>query len=318
MVLKTLLKEHSLVWPVRGRLETLQVNMGRLCNMTCSHCHVNAGPKVTEVMSSGTAGSVIRFLFKHRIRTLDITGGAPEMAPPFKELVTAARDLVDEIIVRCNLTILFEDGMEDLSDFYTDNSVRLVCSLPCYTKTNVDSQRGEGTFNKSIRALKILNEKGYGKKHGLTLDLVYNPGGAFLPGSQQSLEADYKRVLREEYGISFNSLITITNMPINRFGNELKRDQHYSEYMKLLSERFNPEAVDFVMCRNLVSVDWDGALYDCDFNQALRIPLKDDSGKPLQIETLDPKILDGMEIRCADHCLACVAGEGSSCKGALV
>ena len=318
MVLKSLLKEHNLDWPVRERLETLQVNMGKLCNMTCSHCHVNAGPGAKEVMSGETANGIIRFLFKYHMKTLDITGGAPEMAPPFRELVTAANDLVDEIIVRCNLTVLFEEGMENLPDFYTSKKVHLICSLPCYTKENVDSQRGKGTFGKSMRALNILNDHGYGKDADLQLDLVYNPGGAFLPGSQESLQDDYRSILLEEYGIAFNSLLTITNIPINRFGSQLKRSNGYNSYMALLSKSFNPKALKSIMCKNLVSVGWDGILYDCDFNQALNMPIKNETGNAIDIDSFDPGAVTGMEVRCADHCLGCVAGEGSSCTGALL
>ena len=286
--------------------------------MACRHCHVNAGPAVKEVMSEEMGGEVIRFLFKNRMRTLDLTGGAPEMAPPFRKIVTAAKDLVDEIIVRCNLTVIFEEGMDDLPAFYREAGVHLVCSLPCYTKDNVDSQRGEGTFEKSIRALKLLNEAGYGRDNNLILDLVYNPGGAFLPGNQKQLEADYKKVLSEEYGITFNSLITITNMPISRFDVHLEKGGVQESYLTLLAESFNPSAVGKVMCRNLVSIGWDGTVYDCDFNQALDLPLKDGKGNVISIAALNPESITGQEIHCADHCLGCVAGEGSSCSGALL
>ncbi len=318
MVLKNLLEAHNLSWPVRDAVETLQVNMGRLCNMTCSHCHVNAGPAAKEVMDEETANSVIRFLFRERLTRLDITGGAPEMAPTFRGLVLSAKDLVDEIIVRCNLTVLFEPGMEDLPDFYTENSVHLICSLPCYTKENVDKQRGSGTFEKSIEALKILNKKGYGQGNGLTLDLVYNPGGAFLPGNQAALEQDYKENLKRDFGIEFDQLITITNMPINRFGMDLERGTKGNEYTALLAKQFNPSAVGGIMCKNLVSVGWDGLIYDCDFNQSLNLPIREEGGQPLTLESLNAANLIGMEVRCADHCLGCVAGEGSSCSGALV
>ena len=318
MVLKNLLTEHSLQWPIREKLETLQVNMGSRCNMTCIHCHVNAGPHAKEVMTADTADKIIGFLFKHPISTLDITGGAPEMAPPFKALVERAKDLVDTIIVRCNLTILFEEGMDYLANFYKENEVHLVCSLPCYTKENVDSQRGEGTFDKSIKALKLLNEKGYGKGGKLKLDLVYNPGGAFLPGNQKQLENDYKNILQKYHGISFNNLITITNMPINRFNGELKKGDDATPYLSLLSNSFNPAALENVMCKKLISVDWDGFLYDCDFNQALKMVIRDEQGEPITIDALDPKLLLDKEVICADHCLGCVAGEGSSCSGTLV
>ncbi|MDT8316433.1 MAG: arsenosugar biosynthesis radical SAM protein ArsS [bacterium] len=314
MVLKNLLERHDLDWPLRGRLETLQVNTGSLCNMTCRHCHVKGNPASKEVMNQKTAESVIQFLFRHRVKTLDITGGAPEMAPSFQELVTKAGDLVDEIIVRCNLTIIFEEGMEFLPDFYARSGIHLVCSLPCYTKENVDAQRGEGTFQKSMDALKILNTKGYGIDSSLKLTLVYNPGGAFLPGNREALEADYKKAL-SSIGITFNDLITITNMPVNRFDDGLTREDKADNYMSLLAENFNPGTLGKVMCKNLVSVGWDGRLYDCDFNQALDIPIKDKSGMPFSIDDLDPASLIGGEIHCADHCLGCLAGEGSSCYG---
>lgn len=316
MVLKALLNRHNINWPLRLPLETLQVNMGQLCNMSCSHCHVDAGPSAREVMTEDTANEVIRFLFKHRIRTLDLTGGAPEMSPPFRRLVTSAADLVDEVIVRCNLTVILEENMKDLPQFYSQHAIHLVCSLPCYTEDNVDKQRGRGAFKKSIEALKMLNDEGYGIKENLKLDLVYNPGGAFLPGSQKKLEADYKSTLKEEHGIVFNNLITIANMPINRFGKTLKKE-NTSNYVTLLADSFNPVAVDKIMCRNLLSVGWDGRLYDCDFNQSLNIPLKGEKGEELSISSLDPRFLTGSEIHCADHCLGCVAGEGSSCSGAL-
>ena len=315
MLLNNLLEEYQLGWPRRGRLETLQLNTGSLCNMTCRHCHVGGNPASEKVINDETADAVIGFLSAHPVKTFDITGGAPEMAPPFKELVNRARDLVDEIIVRCNLTIIFEEGMEYLPGFYAAQRVHLVCSLPCYTRENVDSQRGEGTFGKSIDALKILNARGYGIDSSLKLTLVYNPGGAFLPGNKESLEADYKRVLSSEYGITFNDLITITNMPLNRFDDGLKREGRGGDYMSLLAEKFNPSAVGRVMCKNLVSLGWDGSLYDCDFNQALNVPIKGEGGRPLSIDDFDPASMVGHEIYCADHCLGCLAGEGSSCYG---
>lgn len=315
---QTLLKKYNLDPLTRGELHILQVNLGKLCNMTCTHCHVNAGPFAKEVMSHDTADSIIRFLFKNRVQILDMTGGAPEMAPPFQNLLIRASDLVKEIIVRCNLTVLFEEGMEYLPQFYSDHKIHLVCSLPCYTEENVDKQRGTGTFSKSIEALKILNEKGYGLSDELKLDLVYNPGGAFLPSNQGRLEADYKKVLSENYGIRFSKLITITNMPINRFSSLISNQSDKENYLKLLTENFNPQAVENVMCRNLLSVGWDGRVYDCDFNQALGIEITDNSGTPCSIETIDTRSLEGRIIRCTDHCFACVAGEGSSCSGALV
>ncbi|MDH3973272.1 MAG: arsenosugar biosynthesis radical SAM protein ArsS [Deltaproteobacteria bacterium] len=314
----SVLDKHKLPPPVRVDIQTLQVNLGSLCNMTCEHCHVNAGPASLEIMSQETADSIIRFLFKHRIQTLDITGGAPEMAPPFKNLVTRANQLVKEIMVRCNLTVLFEPGMDDLPDFYVGNNIHLVCSLPCYTKENVDKQRGTGTFDSSIEALKILNSVGYGQNSDLKLDLVYNPGGAFLPANQAKLEADYKKALKDNHNISFNKLITITNMPISRFSKEIKKNTTEENYLRLLANNFNPSALESVMCKYLLSVAWDGKIYDCDFNQALGIETADRKGNSISIENIDLEQLLGGTIRCADHCLGCVAGEGSSCSGALI
>ena len=318
MLLQNLLESHKIQWPAREELKTLQVNMGNLCNMTCTHCHVNAGPLAKEVMTEDVAARIIRFLFQHRIKTLDLTGGAPEMAPPFRSLAMAARNLVDEIIVRCNLTVIFEEEMDDLPVFYRSIGARLVCSLPCYNAENVDRQRGPGTFEKSIAALRLLNEEGYGSDPALKLDLVYNPAGAFLPGKQKKLEADYRAVLKDRYDIFFNNLITITNMPINRFSAELKKEDGTDPYLSLLADSFNPAAVSKIMCRSLVSVGWDGRIYDCDFNQALGIPVLGKKDEPLSIDDLSPELLAGIDVISEDHCLACVAGEGSSCSGALV
>ncbi|MBE9535897.1 MAG: arsenosugar biosynthesis radical SAM protein ArsS [Proteobacteria bacterium] len=318
MLLQNLLERHKLQWPAREELKTLQVNMGNLCNMTCAHCHVNAGPRAKEVMTEEIASKVISFLFKYRIKTLDLTGGAPEMAPPFRHLVMTAKNLVDEIIVRCNLTVIFEEGMDDLPAFYRSIGAHLVCSLPCYTAENVDRQRGTGTFKKSIAALMLLNEEGYGSDPALKLDLVYNPGGSFLPGKQDELEKDYRVVLKDQYDISFNNLITITNMPINRFNAELEKGDGTNPYLSLLADSFNPAAVDGIMCRSLVSVGWDGRIYDCDFNQALDIPILGKKGEPLSLGDFSPELLSGIDVISKDHCLACVAGEGSSCSGALV
>jgi len=315
---KAVLEKHHLIAPVRESVQTLQVNMGHLCNMTCLHCHVNAGPASAEIMSNETADSVIRFLFKHRLKTLDITGGAPEMTPPFRNLVTRSRQLVKEMIVRCNLTVLFEPGMHDLPEFYAENGIHLICSLPCYTKENVDKQRGSGTFEKSIKALKILNAIGYGIDDRLKLDIVYNPGGPFLPGNQSQLEADYKRALTTNHEIVFNKLITITNMPISRFSREISRGSSEENYLNLLADNFNPSALENVMCKSLLSVSWDGKIYDCDFNQALGIETYDSQGNSISIDNINPVQLYGRVIRCADHCLGCVAGEGSSCSGALI
>lgn len=240
------------------------------------------------------------------------------MAPSFKSLALAAKNLVEEIIVRCNLTIILEEGMEWLPEFYKRIDAHIIASLPCYSRENVDRQRGKGTFGKSIRALQILNKSGFGKKNNMKLDLVYNPGGAFLPGNQRSLEKDYKKVLGEEYGITFNDLFTITNIPINRFGSELKKNGNYNKYVSILETRFNPLALDKIMCRTLISVGWDGLIYDCDFHHAMNMPLTNRNGIAFNIDNLNPDELVDREIQCRDHCLACVAGEGSSCGGSLL
>jgi radical SAM/Cys-rich protein len=318
MLLQSLLKRHRLQWPAREELKTLQVNLGNLCNMTCTHCHVNAGPAASEVMTEEVAAKIVRFLFKYPVRTLDLTGGAPEMAPPFRHLSMTAKDLVDEIIVRCNLTVIFEAGMDDLPTFYRSIGARLVCSLPCYSAENVDNQRGPGTFEKSMSALGLLNEEGYGSDPALKLDLVYNPGGSFLPGNQKKLEEEYRGALKDRYGIFFNNLITITNVPINRFSAQLEKGEGRDPYLSLLAENFNPAAVNRIMCRSLVSVGWDGRVYDCDFNQALGIPMLGQKGEAVELDELSPGLLEGMDVISEDHCLACVAGEGSSCSGALV
>lgn len=301
----------------RKPLEILQVNMGNLCNQSCKHCHVGAGPDGKNIMSKETVDEVLDFLKKKKELTLDITGGAPELNPNFRYLVEDARPLVKEIIVRSNLTVLLEKGQEDTPEFYGRNKVRVVCSMPCYARENVDKQRGGGVFDKSIDVLKMLNAKGYGRADDLKMDLVYNPGGALLPGPQKQLESEYKKHLKEDHGIDFNNLITITNAPIKRFKNVLDETDGYESYMDLLKENFNTEVVPNVMCRKLLSVGWSGALYDCDFNQALGMPVLDPSGNTLHIGDIDPDDLDGMSICFADHCFSCTAGSGSSCQGSL-
>lgn len=301
----------------RIKLKVLQVNMGNMCNQRCSHCHVNASPEGDKVMSKAVAGDVISFLSKTKGLVLDVTGGCPELTPHFRYLIKHAKRYAKKIMVRSNLTILFEQGMADLSQFYQDNRIKLVCSMPCYTQDNVDQQRGDGVFDKSIQALKKLNSLGYGKDKELELDLVYNPGGAFLPGNQEALECDYKKVLNQEHGIVFNRLLTITNAPINRFQQYLKANGQYDAYMQLLISNFNSDVVEDIMCRNLLSVAWNGIVYDCDFNQALGISLRDKSGNIMEIRKLKPKDLVDKGIIFADHCFCCTAGAGSSCSGAL-
>jgi radical SAM/Cys-rich protein len=300
----------------RHTLEILQVNIGYKCNMSCVHCHVNAGPNRTEMMDGETLALIPQVLAATNLHTLDLTGGAPELHEGFRELVRAARAQDCRVIDRCNLTILFEPGQEDLSEFLADNQVEIVASLPCYSLDNVDKQRGKGTFDKSITALQKLNALGYGHPDsGLTLNLVFNPQGASLPPDQSKLQAAYKRELFEHFGIVFNQLMAITNMPIQRFGSMLISKGEFNDYMHLLHENFAPANLDTVMCRNLVSVDWQGFLYDCDFNQQLGLPLSG-RGRP-HLRDLLRQDLEGQAIRVADHCYGCTAGQGSSCGGAL-
>ena len=299
----------------RARLETLQVNLGYKCNQTCVHCHVNAGPTRTEMMSRETVAEVLSFLELSGLGILDITGGAPELHPQFRTLVLQARKLGTHVIDRCNLTILEEPGQEDLAVFLKDNEVEIIASLPCYTEELVDRQRGKGVYDKSIRALKRLNALGYGSS--LALNLVYNPQGPSLPPAQEKLEADYKRILGEAHGIVFNRLYTLANMPIQRFGSMLVSKGQFDDYMALLRHSHRPENVDAVMCRTLVSVDWQGYVYDCDFNQMLGLPLRVDGKKRPRLAELIGRDLEGNPIAVRDHCYGCTAGQGSSCGGAL-
>jgi radical SAM/Cys-rich protein len=314
---KTAIAQVNAAFLRRLRLETLQVNLGNMCNQRCIHCHIDASPAGNKVMFRRTIEEVVDFLSRSEDLTLDITGGCPELNPHFRYLVVKAGPHVKKIMVRSNLTVLFETGMEDLPAFYKTNRVKLICSLPCYTKENVDKQRGQGVFDKSIRALELLNQFGYGKEKYLELDLVYNPGGAFLPANQAELEKEYKKILYRQYGIVFNRLLTITNAPINRFEQFLKANGNFDEYMKLLINSFNRDIAGNVMCRNLLSVGWDGAVYDCDFNQARGLALKDGRGKIMKISRLNPQDLEGKEIIFENHCYCCTAGGGSSCRGSL-
>jgi radical SAM/Cys-rich protein len=302
----------------RRRLETLQVNVGYVCNQTCVHCHVNAGPTRTESMSAETAARVLDYLAASGAATLDITGGAPELNPHFAALVRGARTRGARVIDRCNLTILREPGHEGLARFLAGNRVDIVASLPCYTQELVDRQRGKGVYEASIAALKTLNALGYGHpESGLVIDLVYNPQGATLPPGQAKLEADYKRILFDEHGIVFNRLYTLANMPIQRFGSMLVSKGQFAPYMKLLREAHRDENLDAVMCRSLVSVDWQGYLYDCDFNQMLGIPLAVKGRRRAHLKDVLAADLEGNPILVGDHCYACTAGQGSSCGGAL-
>lgn len=302
----------------RESITTLQINVGKQCNQACHHCHVEAGPKRTEVMEEKTIDRLIDLMCRlPGLKTIDLTGGAPEMNPHFKKLVLAASSLNVDVIDRCNLTIFFEKGFVDIPQFLKEQNVHIIASLPCYTRENVDKQRGSGVFDKSVTALKMLNSLGYGiEGTKLKLDLVYNPGGAYLSGAQDKLELDYKRELKHLFNLEFNQLYTITNMPIKRFLEDLNRQGKYQEYMDLLANHFNPHAASAVMCRSLVSIGWDGQIYDCDFNQMLEIPLNFKKLSVWDIESLEE--LREKNIATADHCYGCTAGAGSSCGGTLI
>ena len=312
---------HHRVAPLRRvAVTTLQVNVGKLCNQACHHCHVDAGPKRTEIMTAATAERVLALLAASpRVTHVDLTGGAPELNPSFRTLVARARALGRRVQVRCNLTVLFVPGQEDLVEFYAARDVELICSLPCYTAANVDAQRGRGVFGQSIEALRRLNAAGFGGVGApLRLDLVYNPLGAFLPAPQAALEEKYRGELRRLFGLEFGRLLTITNMPIKRFAEMLARRGELDDYLGLLVNHFNPGTVADLMCRSLLSVGWDGRLYDCDFNQMLEIPLAAGERAPATIWALDScEQLSDLPIAIADHCYGCTAGAGSSCGGSL-
>lgn len=301
----------------RARVETLQVNVGYRCNQSCVHCHVAAGPNRTEEMAAETIDLVLAYLERRRVATLDVTGGAPELNPHFRRLVATARDMGVKVMDRCNLTILEQPGQEDLAAFLAAQQVEIVASLPCYLAANVEQQRGKGVFEASIRALRKLNALGYGREEtGLVLDLVYNPQGPSLPPPQDSLEADYKRVLGEEHGVVFNRLYTLANMPIQRFGAILLSKGEFDAYLSLLKGAHSEANLAGVMCRSLLSVDYRGYVYDCDFNQMLGLPVAR-GGRPLHLSTLLDEDLAGHPVRVAGHCYGCTAGQGSSCGGAL-
>lgn len=300
----------------RGSTDTLQVNLGYLCNQRCLHCHVNAGPHRTEMMEEKNLALIVPVMKARHINTLDLTGGAPEMHQGFRALVKEARTAGIHVIDRCNLTILFEPGYEGLAEFLAENKVEVVASLPCYSLENVDKQRGEGVFDKSIAALQKLNALGYAQEgSGLKLNLVYNPQGPSLPPNQEALQADYKRELKAHFDIKFNELYALANMPIKRFGSTLISKGEFVPYMNLLKDNFSSANLKGLMCRSLISVDWLGNLYDCDFNQQLELPLKASGINTL--EDLFKTDIDGQDIAVADHCFACTAGQGSSCGGAL-
>ncbi|HXX25035.1 MAG TPA: arsenosugar biosynthesis radical SAM (seleno)protein ArsS [Pseudolabrys sp.] len=301
----------------RGRLETLQVNVGYRCNQSCVHCHVNAGPNRTEEMSGAIADTVLAFLVRRRLGTLDITGGAPELNPHFRRLVAGARKLGVHVMDRCNLTILEQPGHEDLAEFLAANRVEVVASMPCHLQDNVERQRGKGVFDSSIRGLKKLNALGYGRDPELPLNLVYNPQGPSLPPNQAALEADYKRVLGEGYGIAFNKLFVLANMPIQRFGSTLVTRGEFDGYLRLLQDAHLDANLDGVMCHNLISVDWQGYVYDCDFNQMLGLPMARNGRARVRLADLIDADIAGNPVQVAGHCYGCTAGQGSSCGGAL-
>jgi len=302
----------------RGHPEILQVNVGKLCNLTCVHCHVNAGPKRKEIMTHETIDRVLEWLSKTEIPVVDLTGGAPEMIPDFRYFIERVRALESprHVIDRCNLTILLDPGYKELPEFLARHKVEIIASMPCYFPENVNAQRGKGVFEGSIKALQLLNSLGYGKDIDLPLHLVYNPVGAFLPQPQAELEADYKRELKGHFGIVFNKLYSITNLPIGRFAAYLRHNDKLEEYMELLISAFNPATIDGLMCRNTLSVGWRGEVYDCDFNQQL--DMQWENGKRLFLWDVDPDKIDNRQIMTGDHCFGCTAGAGSSCGGAIV
>ncbi|MFL0809624.1 MAG: arsenosugar biosynthesis radical SAM protein ArsS [Agarilytica sp.] len=307
----------------RDATSTLQVNLGYLCNLSCSHCHVNAGPKRTELASKETIDTILEFLDVSSVKLLDVTGGAPEMNPHFRYLVEQARKLNVQVIDRCNLTILNEGGYEWLADFLAEHQVLISASLPCYSEQNVSEQRGKGVFESSIRALKKLNVLGYGRGGKLKLDLVYNPNGMFLPPNQEQLQESYKEALKREHDIDFDELLTITNMPISRFGSMLLSKGLLQDYMQLLRDNYSEENLTGVMCRSLLSVDWQGFVFDCDFNQMLDWPMQlkgahiaSDKNR-VHLSELIRRDINGNSIVVGEHCYACTAGQGSSCGGAL-
>ena len=301
----------------RERIETVQVNLGYKCNQSCLHCHVNASPDRKESMSKNTMNQVRAFIKRVGAKTVDLTGGAPELNPHFRDFVRHLRDDDISIIDRCNLTILSEPDQSDLAKFLADQQITVIASLPCYTEDNVDAQRGDGVFQRSIKGLQMLNELGYGQdESGLALNLVYNPTGPFLPPPQNTLQTEYKEHLWKHYGVIFNSLLTITNMPIKRFGSTLVSRKQFDTYMSLLKKNFDEKNLSSVMCKTLVSVDWEGYLFDCDFNQMLELNIENGNRK-INVSDLESDALSGRKISVKDHCFGCAAGQGSSCGGSL-
>lgn len=313
-----LLEKSDFPQITRNKVETLQVNLGYQCNQSCTHCHVDAGPNRKEMMTAENIDVVVDYIQAQNINTLDLTGGAPELHSKFRKLVKKAKSQSCHVVDRCNLTILEEPQQEDLAEFLTEHEVEVVASLPCYLEENVDKQRGKGVFGKSIRGLQLLNSLGYGKGNkNLKLTLVYNPQGPELPPSQESLQKDYTKFLNEKYGISFDHLFTITNMPIKRFGSMLISKGKFVEYMHLLRDAYSPDNLQSVMCRTMISVDWQGYVYDCDFNQMLGMSLPHNEKIRTHLSEIMNTDLENNDIMVADHCYGCTAGRGSSCGGAL-
>lgn len=312
-----LLKSKKFPSISRKSIDTLQINLGYKCNQSCFHCHVNASPDRKEVMQRDVIDDCLKFIADNEIKSIDLTGGAPELNPHFRYLVIEAKKMGVDIIDRCNLTIIFEQNQSDLVDFFVENKVQIIASLPCYTSDNVDAQRGKGVFDKSIKALIILNKAGYGVNKNLNLNLVYNPIGATLPPSQYELKKDYKKFLKEKFNIVFNDLFTITNMPIKRFGSILVSEGNFNAYMDKLCNAYDKNNLKNIMCKNLISVSFDGYIYDCDFNQMLGLNSKRNQ-KNLHISTLNINEIKNNQIATSGHCFACTAGQGSSCGGALI
>lgn len=299
--------------------EILQLNVGKLCNLTCVHCHVNAGPKRKEIVTGKTIDHILEWFADTGIGTLDLTGGTPEMIPDFRRLVEGVRSFSTprRVMDRLNATIINEAGYEWVPEFLAEHKVEIVASMPCYEPDNVNAQRGDGVFDRSISAFQKLNELGYGRDPELVLNFVYNPNGAFLPPDQEELEADYKREMHEHFGIEFNSLYCIANMPIARFASYLKRQNELQPYMNLLRQSFNPATIEGLMCRNTINVSWEGDVYDCDFNQMMKLPVSVDENGPVKIWELDLAKFTETPIRTGNHCFGCTAGSGSSCGGSL-
>ncbi|MGJ8651967.1 MAG: arsenosugar biosynthesis radical SAM (seleno)protein ArsS [Opitutaceae bacterium] len=313
---KTTLSEHGLSLE-RQAPRVLQINTGKICNLTCVHCHVNAGPRRKEIITRETMDRILEWLRETEIKVVDLTGGTPEMIPDFRYFVESIRAMGREVMDRCNLTILNEPGYEWVANFHAEQGVHIVASMPCYCPENVNAQRGDGVFDSSIQALQALNRLGYGTDPKLKIDLVYNPNGATLPPEQSELEADYKRELKTHFGIVFNQLFAITNMPIARFTSYLKRQGSYADYMQLLLDNFNPASIDGLMCRDTISVGWEGDLFDCDFNQQLNMQ-HGSKAAPEHLWDLDLSDWATRPIQVGSHCYGCTAGQGSSCGGATV